>query len=141
MIWYVGMFGTFAAATIAVYYKPDTRCAFSRGRVCSRFRADVLRVSQVSRHGHWSRPRNGWRLEARPLTTSQNLRTTGNPSISLAIHSLPTLRPNPKHTFVPPAIIGLYTQIQGTRTRNAISYAAMIQNATACVGRLERMLP
>ncbi|KAF9786408.1 Ndufb11, NADH dehydrogenase 1 beta subcomplex subunit [Thelephora terrestris] len=24
LIWYVGMFGTFAAATVAVYYKPDT---------------------------------------------------------------------------------------------------------------------
>ena len=33
VIWYVGMFGTFAAATVALYYKPDTRCAFSRGRV------------------------------------------------------------------------------------------------------------
>ena len=28
MIWYVGMFGTFAAAAVALYYKPDTRCAF-----------------------------------------------------------------------------------------------------------------
>jgi len=24
VIWYVGMFGTFAAAAVALYYKPDT---------------------------------------------------------------------------------------------------------------------
>lgn len=27
MIWYVGMYGSFAVGAVLVYYKPDTRCA------------------------------------------------------------------------------------------------------------------
>ena len=87
------------------------------------FRTDVFRMSLASRHGHWSKPRSGWRLEAKQLTTSQNLRITGNPSISLAMHSLPTLRPHQKHTFISPTATNFFTQIQGTRTRKVISYA------------------
>ena len=66
----MGMFGTFAAATVAVYYKPDTRCAPPQAYVWSLFRLTRLvrfqytnmgpRRSQEtdggSRRGHRLRP-------------------------------------------------------------------------------------
>jgi len=41
----------------------------------------------------------------------------------LTTHSLSTLRPNSKHILVPPTVIGLFTQMQGTGARNPTRYA------------------
>ena len=62
---------------------------FTRSRVG--FRADAFRAPSASSHGLWSKPRSGWRLGARPLTTSQNLRVAGHLSLAISNAFFPHL--------------------------------------------------
>jgi len=95
----------------------------------------------VFRRGPWSKPRSGWRLEARPLTTFPNLRVIRNSSSSLTMHSFPTpVQHNLKHTFVSSTAITLRTRNQGTRTRTRYVMFTMIHEVTPYVGRPERVL-
>ena len=55
---------------------------FTRSRVV--FRADAFRAPSASSRGLWSKQRSGWRLGARPLTTSQNLRVAGHLSLAIS---------------------------------------------------------
>ena len=70
---------------------------------------------------------------------SPNLRVTEHPFLSLAMHPLPTVHSDPKHTFVPPTV-NLHSRRQGTKIRNPILSMAMIRKATVCyVGRLHEV--
>ena len=63
-MWYIGMYGAMAMATVLLYYKPDTSWV-----ACVLITFGVLTVVIGYRPGHCRRRKLGWRHEARRLNT------------------------------------------------------------------------
>ena len=101
--------------------------------------AEELRTSPVSRHGPWSKPRNAWKLEARLQTTFPNLRTTGNQSLSLRMHSSSVLN----QVLTTPLFVQRTTTMRCDQMRDAVKHETqcgvwtMIHKATTYVNSVD----
>jgi len=96
----------------------------------------------VSRHGHWSKPRRGWRLGARPPTTFPNLRVTGKPLLIVNNSFFAHSSTQPETQPLYPRPLSTRTRSQGYQnTKHDLVVLTMIQKTKIYVGPLKRTLP